>query len=53
MEKFSKDHKADMEKVVSTQQEEAERQEDLGRQQESKWLQRNRIEDALTLTVRS
>ena len=39
LEKLSRDHKTDLEKVVNTQREQAERQEDLARVQETKWLQ--------------
>jgi len=39
LEKLSRDHKVYLEKGVNTQREQAERQEDLARVQETKWLQ--------------
>ena len=39
LEKLSKDHKANLEKVARAQQEQAEMQDDLARDQETKWLQ--------------
>ena len=50
-EQLSKDHKADLEKVTSIQQEQAERQEDLARCQETKWLQFMETQDKRCLEI--